>query len=133
MKKSDLFKALSDETRLRLLNLFIRSKTPLCVCELTDALKMPQYQVSKHLSLLKHLGFINSEKHGKWNYYSQINDNSVNSQLFIFLRSFLNDTQFEQDWRYLQKRLSLRENDLCTIGSVAAGELDNLLQKKIKC
>lgn len=133
MKKSELFKALSDETRLRLLNLFIQSKKPLCVCELTDALNMPQYQVSKHLSLLKHLGFINSEKQGKWNYYSQINDNSVNSQLFIFLHGFLNDTQFEQDWQYLQKRLSLRENDLCTIGSVAAGELDNLLQKKIKC
>lgn len=133
MKKSELFKALSDETRLRLLNLFIQSKKPLCVCELTDALKMPQYQVSKHLSLLKHLGFIKSEKQGKWNYYSLINENSVNNQLFIFLRSFLNDTQFEQDWQYLQKRLSLRENGLCTIGSVAAEELDNLLQKKIEC
>lgn len=94
---------------------------------------MPQYQVSRHLSLLKHQSFINSEKQGKWNYYFLVNENPVNSQLFVFLRSFLNDTQFEQDWQYLQKRLNLRENDLCTIGSVAAEELDNLLQKKNKC
>ncbi len=130
VKKSELFKALSDETRLRLLNLFNHSKKPLCVCELTDALKMPQYQISKHLSLLKHPGLIKNEKQGKWTYYSLINDNFVNSQLFIFLYRFLNDTQFEQDWQYLQKRLSLRENDLCTIGSVAVEKLDNLGQIK---
>ncbi len=128
-RKSELFKILSDETRLRLLNLFLSSKRPLCVCELADALIIPQYQISKHLSLLKYIGFIKHEKHGKWAYYSLDEGNPVNDQLFIFLRDFLKDQQFQRDWQCLQTRLSLRENGRCVIGSIAAEKWDGLLQK----
>ncbi|MDZ7402271.1 MAG: metalloregulator ArsR/SmtB family transcription factor [candidate division KSB1 bacterium] len=129
-RKSELFKALSDETRLRLLNLFLVSKEPLCVCELTDALNVPQYQISKHLSLLKYMGLIKHEKHGKWAYYSLNEGNPVNDQLFKFLRDFLIDPPFQSDWQYLQTRLCLRQNGKCVIGAIAAEEWDGLLQGK---
>lgn len=126
-KKNELFKVLSDETRLRLLNLFIQSKKALCVCELTDALNVPQYQISKHLTVLKYIGFVANEKMGKWTYYSLVRENPVNNQLFIFLRNFLNDQQFEKDWQYLKTRLILRESGRCVIGYVTAEKLDELL------
>lgn len=129
VKKSELFKVLSDETRLRLLNLFLLSKRPLCVCELANALIMPQYQISKHLTVLKYMGFIENQRQGKWMYYSLVKDNSVNNQLFIFLSRFLKDQQFEQDWQYLKMRLSLRKNGRCIIGSVATDELETYCRK----
>jgi len=43
---------------------------PLCVCEITDILKLAPSTVSKHLSLLRDVNFILDEKEGKWvNYY----------------------------------------------------------------
>lgn len=129
-RKSELFKVLSDETRLRLLSLFLVSKEQLCVCELTDALKVPQYQISKHLGLLKYMDLIKLEKRGKWAYYSLNEGNPVNNQLFIFLRDFLTDLTFQTDYQYLQTRLCLRKNGKCVIGSIAAEEWDDLLKGK---
>ncbi|MFA4839350.1 MAG: metalloregulator ArsR/SmtB family transcription factor [Candidatus Neomarinimicrobiota bacterium] len=59
-----IFKALSDENRLRIL-LMLESK-PLCVCEITETLKLATSTVSKHLSILRSAGFIVDEKDGKW-------------------------------------------------------------------
>lgn len=62
------FKALSDEGRLRILNLLARK--PLCVCEITEILQLATSTVSKHLSILREAGFIIDKKDGKWvNYY----------------------------------------------------------------
>ena len=47
-----LFKSLSDETRLSLV-LLLREKGELCVCELTSVLKETQPKISRHLALLK--------------------------------------------------------------------------------
>ena len=59
-----LFKALSDPNRLRILKM-LQTK-PLCVCEITDVLKLATSTVSKHLSILRDAGFIIEEKEGKW-------------------------------------------------------------------
>jgi len=65
----DIFKALSDETRLRILHLFIKSGEELCVCELTDSLEVTQYNVSRHLKVLATAGLLNREKEGRWVYF----------------------------------------------------------------
>ncbi len=63
-----IFKALSDEGRLRILNLL--AFKPLCVCEITDILQLATSTVSKHLSVLREAGFLIDQKDGKWvNYY----------------------------------------------------------------
>jgi len=63
-----VFKALSDETRLRIIKLLEQGE--LCVCDITAALDMVQPKVSFHLSALKEAGFIKDRKQGKWIHYS---------------------------------------------------------------
>lgn len=63
-----IFKALSDETRLRIIKLLEGGE--LCVCDITAALDMVQPKVSFHLSALKEAGFIKDRKQGKWIHYS---------------------------------------------------------------
>jgi len=59
-----IFKALSDPNRLRILKM-LQTKS-LCVCEITDVLRLATSTVSKHLSILKSTGFIIETKDGKW-------------------------------------------------------------------
>ncbi len=66
-KTAQLFKALSDETRLRILALLSRGER--CVCELMAALDLPQSTVSRHLSYLKNAGWIDDRRQGVWMYY----------------------------------------------------------------
>lgn len=62
-----LFKALSDETRLRLLALLAEGE--LCVCELTAVLALPQSTISRHLAYLRHAGLVEDRRQGVWMYY----------------------------------------------------------------
>lgn len=63
-----IHKALSDETRLRILA-YLRAGE-LCVCELYRELDMPQSTVSHHLFLLQNAELIHSHKQGRWVLYS---------------------------------------------------------------
>lgn len=65
--KARLFKALGDEVRLKLLHLV--KDREVCVCDLVDALGMPQGSLSHHLSVLNQAGLVSSRKQGRWNYY----------------------------------------------------------------
>ncbi|GFO59191.1 transcriptional regulator [Geomonas silvestris] len=64
-----LFKALSDETRLRILALLI-ANGELCVCDLTATLQLPQSTVSRHLAYLRKSGLVRDRREGLWMYYS---------------------------------------------------------------
>lgn len=64
----DTFKALSDETRLRILKLLEHGE--LCVCDIVAALDMVQPKVSFHLNVLKEAGFLKDRKQGRWTHYS---------------------------------------------------------------
>jgi len=63
----EIFKALGDENRIRILNLLIRQE--LCVCEIETVLDMTQSNASRHLNKLKTSGIITSEKKSQWVYY----------------------------------------------------------------
>ena len=62
-----LFKALSDETRLRVIKLLENGE--LCVCDIFTALDMSQPKVSFHLNVLKEAGFLKDRKQGRWTHY----------------------------------------------------------------
>lgn len=67
-KRSRFFKALADETRLRILSLLeIRE---MCVCEVMVALDLTQPTASHHLGLLENAGLVKDRKEGKWVFYS---------------------------------------------------------------
>jgi ArsR family transcriptional regulator len=62
------FKALSDETRLRILNLLLEREC--CVCEVMQALEISQTRASRNLSALYDAGFLKLRKDGLWSLYS---------------------------------------------------------------
>jgi ArsR family transcriptional regulator len=62
-----LFKALSDETRLRILSLLTADE--LCVCDLMEVLQLPQSTVSRHLAYLRNAGLVYDRRQGVWMYY----------------------------------------------------------------
>lgn len=66
--KTDLFKALSDTTRLKIL--YLLNEEEMCVCELIYALDKPQSTTSHHLNVLKNAGLIKSRKEGVWMHYT---------------------------------------------------------------
>jgi ArsR family transcriptional regulator len=106
----EIFKMLSDETRLRILVLL--SNKELCVCEICDILKQSQPKVSRHLSKLRDIGFVKDERQGQWIfYYPNIQDEIIkkiiqnivdNSNLYPVIKT---------DLEKLQKKLS--ENRMC--------------------
>ena len=63
-----LFKNLSDETRLSLV-LLLREKGELCFCELVSILKETQPKISRHLALLRESGLLIDRRDGKWIHY----------------------------------------------------------------
>jgi ArsR family transcriptional regulator len=75
-----IFKALSDETRLRIIKLLEDGE--LCVCDITAALDMVQPKVSFHLSTLKEAGLIKDRKSGKWIHYS-LNEKDLFRRMLI--------------------------------------------------
>jgi len=66
-KPNQLFKAFSDETRLRILNLLAQRDH--CVCEFQEILRVPQPRVSRHLAYLRRSGLVQERKCGRWVMY----------------------------------------------------------------
>lgn len=75
-----VMKALSDETRIRILNLLIQGD--LCVCEIEVLLDINQSNASRHLNKLTNAGIIDYYKVAKYVYY-KINENAVKDYPFI--------------------------------------------------
>jgi ArsR family transcriptional regulator len=79
-----IFKALSDETRLRILKLL--EGGDLCVCDIFSALDKVQPKVSFHLAVLKEAGLIADRKEGRWVHY-RIDDSDL-LRRFLILSAF---------------------------------------------
>jgi ArsR family transcriptional regulator, arsenate/arsenite/antimonite-responsive transcriptional repressor len=80
-----LFHALSDETRLEIMEMLRAGER--CVCELTDELDAAQSRLSFHLRVLKEAGLVTDRKEGRWSYYAivpealaELHDMSVSLQ-----------------------------------------------------
>lgn len=71
----NVLKALSDETRLRMLNLLYEKE--LCVCDIMEALKISQTKASRHLTCLKNAGLVSDRKHAQWVYYSILRSENI--------------------------------------------------------
>lgn len=80
---SNSFRALADPTRLRILNLLLRS--PFCVCEMERILGLPQPLLSRHLAYLRNSGLVESHRDGM-----RVNYNlNERHQLIAEMRPFL--------------------------------------------
>ncbi len=67
-RAAELFHALSDETRLEILDMLRDGER--CVCDLQDALEAAQSRLSFHLKVLREAGLVSDRKAGRWSYYT---------------------------------------------------------------
>lgn len=84
----DIFKALSEESRLRILTLLMERE--MCVCEIEVCLNMTQSNASRHLTVLKNSGILHYYKKAQWAYYG-------------ISESF--KEEHKNLWEYLQQKL----------------------------
>src|SRR5216117_3826888 len=67
---ADLFAALADPARVRIVNALATSDEPVCACEFEPTLGLSQPTVSHHLKRLTEAGLLEREQRGKWAYFS---------------------------------------------------------------
>lgn len=66
-RAAQLFHALSDETRLEIIEMLEHGEK--CVCDLQDRMDAAQSRLSFHLKVLKNAGFVTDRREGRWSYY----------------------------------------------------------------
>ncbi len=103
----DILKAVSDNNRLRMLNLLF--KYELCVCEIETILKMSQSNVSKHLKLLSDAGIVCSFKDAQWTFYKVTQEfKDSDKDLYNYLVNKFNDnSDYLGDIKIVEKYHSL--------------------------
>jgi ArsR family transcriptional regulator len=99
-----LSRAISDETRVRILKLL--GKRELCVCQLMFILEMGQSTVSKHLGILKNAGLVDVRKEWTWSFY-KLSEGRMNKFNHDFLK--LLSSALEGDFLILKDEERLRE------------------------
>lgn len=93
---TQIFKILSDDTRLRILLLL--KQTDLCVCEMSGILNVPQPKVSKNLAKLRDLNMVEDLRKEKFVYYSLKKDDALLMQILDTVMTESKDgTQFRLD------------------------------------
>lgn len=103
---STLFKALSEEIRLRILVLLSRGE--LCVADLVKVLDLPQSTISRHLAYLRTAGWVIDRRQGPWVFYSLVKTNvDLQRRLMFLLEKELYDTPVaEKDLQALDRHLA---------------------------
>ncbi len=110
----DIFKALSEESRLRILSLLLNGE--LCVCEIEACLMLTQSNASRHLTTLKRSGILESYKNAQWTYY-RISGRFIqaNQGLWEYLEPKLRELPTYLTDREAYK--ACKEQDLCNCNS----------------
>lgn len=106
----ELFKALSDETRLRMVSLLLDGE--MCVCEIVDGLGLTQSNASRHLNALKNAGILCSSRHAQWTYYrlSEVFSDENRALIDYLSEEFKTMPIYESD---RLKRDRCRQSNLC--------------------
>ena len=83
-----LFRALADDTRLRLIKLL--GDDEVCVCSCVEVLKTHQSKVSRHLAYLRRAGLVSTRRDGRWVYYRLVDPSDPSaSKIFRDVREWL--------------------------------------------
>lgn len=113
MEELNLFRALSNETRLRIMVLL--SERELCVCHLEWALGLTQAKVSRHLTVLKNAGLVKYRRKGLWIFYSLSKaKNGLERAVYKYLKY------------YFVKNYNLFKKDLVNMNKCIAKPLEKL-------
>jgi DNA-binding transcriptional ArsR family regulator len=127
MKNSDLESAVAAARALghpaRLRTIAMLRSGELCVCQITEVLKLAPSTVSAHLKELKQAGLVSERKDGRWVYFDLVNDESTRFWTEAALSPLVNDPQIEADDRLVDELRRLPVEDLCRFGYEAAKKM----------
>jgi ArsR family transcriptional regulator, arsenate/arsenite/antimonite-responsive transcriptional repressor len=122
----EIFQALSDPYRIRIVRLMLAVKGEICLCEISESLDEPEYKLSRHIKILKTSGLLNSVRGGKWIYHSLVKDQKFLLTMFKALTQFDDtDRDLKLDLARFNKRLKLRENGRCQVPSRVGVNFDS--------
>lgn len=98
-----LFRALGDETRVRIVALLVHGE--LCVCHLEKALDLSQPNCSRQLGILKSAGIVDSRRDGTWVYYRIVEQEyeSLTDVLGVLTKTFGSEKALRADHTRLKK------------------------------
>ncbi len=107
---AELFKALGDDRRLRIVALL--SHGELCVCHLQEALRLSQPTASRHMAVLRSAGVVEARRKGSWVYYrlARQEDDARKRQLRAVVREFARRKTLRQD---VERLLRVRGPGAC--------------------
>lgn len=110
---ASLFKALSDETRIRIVALLTHGE--LCVCDLMEVMELPQSTVSRHLATLRQAGLIEDRRQGIWIYYWLVEsfEPIYRELLGLFSEGFGHLDQVQSDRKKLKALILRNKPDNC--------------------
>lgn len=106
----DIFRALAEESRLRIMALLLQGE--LCVCKIEASLELSQSNASRHLTVLKNAGILSYTKQAQWTYY-RINEQfrKSNQELLNYISEKVKLLpSYEADIAQMQK---CKDKDLC--------------------
>jgi ArsR family transcriptional regulator len=123
----EIFQALSDPYRIRIIRLMLNSKSELCLCELSEALEEPEYKLSRHVKLLRSSGIIASVRDGKWIYHSLVENEKFLKLLHKAVSAFPDaDGEATKDLLKFEKRLAKRESGRCRQPSAVSDDVQRV-------
>ncbi|GAB3658124.1 metalloregulator ArsR/SmtB family transcription factor [Echinicola sediminis] len=101
-----VFKALSEEPRVRIIHLLIQNKE-LCISDLEHILEFTQTKTSRHLAYLKNSGLVGSRRIDQWTFYYILDEAiEIIGQIFKFIQK---DVNLKRDQEIYEILLSNRE------------------------
>lgn len=106
-----MFKALGDETRIRMLGLLTQGE--LCVCDIMEVLSLPQSTASRHLAYLKNAKWVTGTRRGKWMYYQldvRLLDDTIHKWIVQYLAGL---EEVRTDHQKLLCLLREKDNQSC--------------------
>jgi ArsR family transcriptional regulator len=114
IKPQEIFQALADPIRIRIIRLLDESGEETCLCELVDSLLEPQYKLSRHVKILRQAGLLSAEKEGRWIYLRLVRGVTHLDRAYGMLRA-LPDSEglYNRDLQNFRNRLCLREGGRC--------------------
>ncbi len=110
----EVFQALSDSTRLRIVRLLAATQDEACLCELVDCLDEAEYNVSRHLKVLRNSGLLSAEKEGRWIYHRLVSGSEIFQSLAKCILLFPDHRGvFDADRKRFSARIPIRSGGRC--------------------
>ncbi|UCS94782.1 metalloregulator ArsR/SmtB family transcription factor [Echinicola marina] len=107
-----VFKALSEEPRVRIIHLLIQNKE-LCISDLEHILEFTQTKTSRHLAYLKNSGLVGSRRVDQWTFYYILDEAiEIINQIFKFIQKDVNLIRDQEIYEILLSNRELAINKI---------------------